>query len=458
MNFNNNSIKIFLPVIIFFLFTATFSSCKKYLDAKPDYSQSTPGALTDLQAILDDAEYMNKRSPSIAEAPADDYFLPEASYNSLDDQSKKIYTWNLTDYTFPDDWASLYTQVYNANLCLENLKKIDRTDANAREWDHVKGSALFFRAYAFLTLTWTFSRAYDKNSAKSDYGIALRTSSDFNVPSTRATVEDSYRQILEDLKEALPYLPDLQPIPLRPSKAAVYGALARTYLSMRIYDSAFTFANAALQLNDHLLDYNNVDTSSSLPFTKYNEEVIFHSVIGQHTLSSAHPYYARIDSTLYSSYLQNDLRKKSFFLTEQDGIQFKGMYNSDPYLPFTGIATDEMYLVRAECEARLNKLSDALNDLNTLLEKRFVTGTYVPITITDPSLVLDTILAERRKELVMRTLRWIDIKRLNKEGRDITPTRIINGERFTLPPNDNRYAIPLPVDIIQLTGMPQNPL
>jgi tetratricopeptide (TPR) repeat protein len=458
MNFKNNSIRTFWPAIIFFLFTAVSSSCKKYLDAKPDYSQSTPDGLADLQAILDDAEYMNKRSPSIAEAPADDYFLPEATYNSLDDPSKKIYTWNLTDYTFPDDWASLYTQVYNANLCLESLQKIDRTDANRRQWDNVKGSALFFRAYAFLTLTWTFSRAYDNNSANSDYGIALRTSSDFNVPSTRATVEDSYRQILKDFKEALPYLPDLQPIPLRPSKVAVYGGLARTYLSMRIYDSAFTFANEALQLNDHLSDYNNVDTSSLLPFTKYNEEVIFHSVIGQHTLSSAHPDYARIDSTLYNSYDHNDLRKRSFFSIEGDGVRFKGMYNDNPYLPFTGIATDEMYLTRAECEARLNKVSDALNDLNTLLEKRFVTGTFVPIAIADPSQVLDTILAERRKELVMRTLRWIDIKRLNKEGRGITPTRMINGERFTLVPNDNKYAIPLPADIIKLTGMPQNPL
>ena len=458
MNFKNKNTRSLFQIAILLLLPAMFAGCKKYLDAKPDYSQSTASSLTDLQAILDDAEYMNKRSPAIAEAPADDYFLPESSYNSLDDKSKKIYTWNLTDYTFPDDWASLYTQIYNANLCLENLQKIDRTNANGREWDNVKGSALFFRGYAFLTLTWTFSKAYDNSFAQSDYGISLRTSSDFNVPSTRATVEESYRQILRDLKEALPYLPDLQPIPLRPSKAAVYGALARTYLSMRIYDSAYTFANAALQLNDDLSDYNSVDVTSPLPFTKFNEEVIFYSVIGQHSLSSAHPDYARIDSNLYNSYEDNDLRKTGFFLPLADGYRFKGMYSDNPYLPFTGIATDEMYLVRAECEARLNKLAAASDDLNTLLEKRFVTGTYLPITASDATELLDTILAARRKELVMRTLRWIDIKRLNKEGRDIIPTRIIDGQQFTLPPNDNRYAIPLPADIIRLTGMPQNPL
>lgn len=436
---------------------AMFSACKKYLDAKPDYSQSTPGTLSDLQAILDDAEYMNKRSPSIAEAPADDYFLPEDSYNSLDDPSRKIYTWSLTEYTFPTDWASLYTQVYNANLCLESLQEIERTNMNRMEWDNVKGSALFFRAYAFLALTWTFSKAYDVNSAQSDYGIVLRTSSDFNIPSVRATVEDSYQQIIQDLKEALPYLSDLQPIPLRPSKAAVYGTLARTYLSMRIYDSAFAYANLTLQLKSRLIDYNTVNVALALPFTKYNEEVIFHSIIGQQTLPAAHPLFARIDSTLYVSYAENDLRRSAFFLAQGNGVQFKGMYNDNPYLPFTGIATDEMFLIRAECEARLNKVSDAINDLNTLLEKRLVTGTYTPITISGAAEILDTILAERRKELVMRTLRWIDIKRLNKEGRNIAPTRVINGQQITLPPNDNRYAIPLPTDIIRLTDMPQNP-
>lgn len=458
MNFKNISTTSLFQIVIFLFLTSTILSCKKYLDAKQNYSQSTASSLTDLQAILDDAEYMNKRSPAIAEAPADDYFLPESTYNSLDDNSKKIYTWNLVDYTFDNDWASLYTQVYNANLCLDNLQKIKRTDANSREWDNIKGSALFFRAYSFLTLSWTFSKAYDKNSAEEDYGIALRMSSDFNVPSTRATVGDSYRQILKDLKEALPYLPNLQQIPLRPSKAAVYGALARTYLSMRIYDSAFAYANAALQLNSHLIDYNTIDQTSPLPFTKYSEEVIFYSAIGQHSLSSAHPDYARIDTNLYSSYHDDDLRKIGFFLALGDGFRFKGMYSDNPYLPFTGLATDEILLIRAECEARFDKISEAMDDLNMLLKNRYRTGSYVPVTTADATEALDIILMERRKELVMRTLRWMDIKRLNKEGRNIIPKRVIDGKQITLPPNDNRYAIPLPADVVRLTGMPQNPL
>lgn len=458
MNTKNKRPYSFCTLFLMFLLTSVFFSCKKYLDAKQNYSRSTASSLSDLQAILDDAEYMNKRSPAFSEAAADDYFLPASSYNSLDITSRKICSWSLDTYTFPNDWASLYIQVYNANLCLEVLQKIERTSVNSNEWDNVKGSALFFRAYSFLALTWTFSKAYDKNSAKTDFGIALRTSSDFNIPSKRSTVEEAYQQIIHDLKEAIPYLVNLQEVPLRPSKAAAYGALARTYLSMRLYDSAFKFADAALQLKGQLMDYNTINTSSPLPFTKFNEEVIFYSAIVQYSVVAAHPRYSRIDSLLYNSYDDNDLRKPAFFIPLADGSRFKGMYSDNAYRPFTGIATDEMLLIRSECEARLGRVATAIDDLNFLLLNRFKIGTYVPISAIDSVDAVDKILLERRKELVMRALRWIDIKRLNKESRNIVLMRIINGEEFSLPPNDNRYALPLPADIVNISGMPQNPL
>ena len=67
------------------------------------------------------------------------------------------------------------------------------------------------------------------------------------------------------------------------------------------------------------------------------------------------------------------------------------------------------------------------------------------------------ILLERRKELLMRGLRWMDLKRLNMEGAAITLTRTVNGQVYTLPPNDLRYALPIPEDVIAISGMQQNP-
>ena len=116
-----------------------------------------------------------------------------------------------------------------------------------------------------------------------------------------------------------------------------------------------------------------------------------------------------------------------------------------------------MYLTRAECLARMGNTTDALQDLNTLLIKRWKTGTFIPFTASTAAQALQLILTERRKELLMRSLRWADIKRLNKEGAGLVLRRIINGNTMELLPNDARYAFPLPQVVIDLSGMPQNP-
>ena len=82
---------------------------------------------------------------------------------------------------------------------------------------------------------------------------------------------------------------------------------------------------------------------------------------------------------------------------------------------------------------------------------------FNPYTASSAQSALALILTERRKELIFRNLRWMDIKRLNKEGANIWLKRIVAGQTYTLPANDNRFALALPSDIISMTGMPQNP-
>ena len=114
-------------------------------------------------------------------------------------------------------------------------------------------------------------------------------------------------------------------------------------------------------------------------------------------------------------------------------------------------------MMRAECAARQGNISAAMNDLNNLLKKRWKTGTFSNLAATSAAEALSIILTERRKELIMRGLRWMDIKRFNKEGQNIFLKRIILGQAYIIEPNSLRYSLTIPDDVISISGMKQNP-
>jgi hypothetical protein len=116
-------------------------------------------------------------------------------------------------------------------------------------------------------------------------------------------------------------------------------------------------------------------------------------------------------------------------------------------------------LIRAECSARLENPTGAMKDLNTLMEKRWNNKVSYPvITAANAEDALRKVLVERQKELFLRGQRWNDLRRLNKDDRfKVTLTRTIGGVTYTLEPNSYKYTLPIPDDVIQLSGMEQNP-
>jgi hypothetical protein len=116
-----------------------------------------------------------------------------------------------------------------------------------------------------------------------------------------------------------------------------------------------------------------------------------------------------------------------------------------------------MYLTRAEAYARTGNIAAAMTDLNTLLRTRW-NGIYTDITATDANDAIIKILTERRKELLFRGQRWTDLRRINKEpALAVILTRILNGQTYTLPPNDMRYTLLIPREVLQRESLPQNP-
>ena len=449
-----------LHIIFFFLIVAELS-CKKdsaLLNLNPDSSLTNITTLDDAQALLDNISVMQE-TPSLGELSSDDFFLLDTVGLSQNPMEINAYFWQSDIYQGRrqiDDWNLPYKQVFFANTVLDALTHIsDSSDISKRNF--IKGSALFVRAYAYFNVALLFASL--PNAVPSTLGIPLRLNADPNIRSTRASVADTYDQILHDLIDASRLLP----VSLdhkrknRPSRPATFGLLARVYLSMGDYVKAGEYADSCLKYYSVLIDYNSLLGTVSNPFSVNQPEVIYQSnLLSTTTIFKSKNWY--IDTSFYRSYHLDDLRKDVFF--RQDAItrypvqQYS--YSGNQSL-FSGIATDEIYLIRAEAYAKNGNPQAALKDLDTLLQKRWKTGSLPMLSATTANEALELVRAERRRELVFRGLRWIDIRRYNRESPGAPLTRFTTDKVFKLPPNDPRFVLLIPPDVIELSGIKQNP-
>src|ERR1700741_1364242 len=165
------------------------SSCKKYLDEKPNRSMVAPQSVKDLQAVLDNTNIMNVNYPFSVDIGADDYYLATADWLARSVTEKNGYIWesDVFNDNQRNDWSLPYTVVYNSNVVLDQLKKLGNTAGTQQEINNIKGQALFFRSFAFYNLLQVFAKPYSIDSATLHLGIALRLDPDFNEPSVRAT-------------------------------------------------------------------------------------------------------------------------------------------------------------------------------------------------------------------------------------------------------------------------------
>lgn len=463
--------KTYKYLFVLSFFCLVCSSCQKFVDIKKSSDQSLIATANDCQLIMDNYALFNSNYPYDGEISANDYYLNALDYNDVNTSSedRAIYSWDAKGIRLgAEQWVNSYKKVYNTNLVLETLQKLQGKE-NAAVLNNLRGSALFLRAYAMWNLAQLYIKPYGATAAQ-DPGLPIHLVSDINDTPGRGTVQETYNRIVQDLKEAADLMNTTNNVPSRPTKIAALAMLARVYLSMEDYTNAALNANAALQLKSDLLDFNTFDVENPFPFTRYNKEVIFHSILGNSTfLSPGSPAFnvAKIDDNLVNSYAEGDLRG-TFFISanaEVNAGSFRFTGNYEPTTNsnlFNGLAVDELYIIRAECYARAGNAGLAMADLNTLLRTRWATGSYTDMTATSSDDALVKVLTERRKELLMRAQRWTDLRRLNKDERfKTTLTRTVTtgsvNAVFTLPANDLRYTLLIPQEVITNSKLTQNP-
>lgn len=449
LNKNRLRFKLVLYKLCFLFIPMLLNSCGKgFLEELPNKSLLIPTKLEDFRAILDNSTVMNI-SPGFGVISADNFFVSSISLGSLSRPAERnLYQW--LDHPYEgqtmSDWNTPYQQVFYTNIVLDGLSSFKPNLVEEQMYNELKGGALFYRSVAFYNIAKLFCDHYVFGSEDERLGIALRLSPDVGLIIPRSTLKETYDRILKDLLEAEKLLPEISDYKTRPSKLVVKAMLARIYLDIEAYVEAERYASEVLEVQNKLIDFNTLSSTSSSPFpnplTAVSEEVIFYSELITYSFFR----HARVDSILFNSYESQDLRKSLFFREMDPFNSMKANY-SGKYEWFSGLAVDEMLLIKAECNARAGMTDEASADLNLLLKNRWNKDSFVPYNSDNNEEVLTMILHERRKELVSRGLRWQDLKRLNKDDRfSKTLIRNINGNVFNLEPNSIKYVLPIPQD------------
>lgn len=439
-----------------------FSGCDKYLDVEPKGKQLLK-TTNDFDLWLNAITFTTEMSSSYLEYMTDniDYLGVNTPPIALVDF---VYTWApqfTTDVTAPAYlWADHYQRISLYNTVLLGIDAAEGGTASQR--NSLKAEALLGRAYSYFYLVNEYAKPYDPATAATDLAVPFVTSDNVSQKAPpRTTTAEIYQHILDDINAAIPNLPDDNSgARFRGSKAAAYSVLARVYLYRREYSEALRYAELALSnTRATMIDYT---TPASFPTT---QNVVSHpdAIYGKGYAAFGIP----ITLDLKGMFASNDARRTIFYSSWTSTARGVTAFYAAAVTPTfqltnSGTTVQEMHLIAAECAARANGLTTALDHLNQVRRNRY-TGTPIAnrdFNSANQADVLSEVLAERRRELPFHSLRWFDMRRFDMENRMpvVTRTNAQNTVIATLEPHSVRYTLQIPIPVTAFNpDMPQNP-
>ena len=436
-------------------------SCDDYLDIQPK-GIVIPEKSEDYERLLNYAQLL-KASESYPNFMTDDVFMPyeddmTGGFFSLELPNQHLYAFNSEIFGEGESdglWEYSYNRIYYYNVVIDDI--MGATQDTEEHKKQLRAEALVGRAFEYLTLVNAYANHYDPSTAATDPGVPLMLDKNINKTNLqRATVQEVYDQIKADLDEAAPNLPE-KPVlnAYRASKPVGYGMLARMYLYMGDYKKALENAVISLHNNSTLMSlfpYKVVDRDKyigriDVPDGDENPENIYIRLAPWTFGFSATAYASEELASLYDQ--EKDQRYLLYFTKYLGGIDLDYPLWAPYIYANMAMSTPEMYLIAAECEARIGSKDKAMEYINTLRDSRIIDN--VPLVASDNKDALVKVLEERRREMPMLgCTRLIDLKRLNREPEFAkTIVHEVNGVEYRLEPNSPKYILPIPPSVLR---------
>lgn len=388
----------------------------------------------------------------------------------------------------PHDYYAVYrftqarydaSSAYTANLWQFNYKLIaainniinnaDKASGDVDKIAAIKGQAQALRGRIYFDLVRHYQHTYA--IAKNELGVPLMLVSELEVK-PRSTVQEVYDQILKDLHEAESALSAFN----RETKTVynldvVNFLLANVYLTMQNWEKAIDYADKVISkyplmsieqykdgfgtMNDEwVLGYICTPTygASYQPcWYDFGDSFGLPDMMGS-------PWAAQLlyPSPDFVELMEGDPRMlygpNPAYKGKAECYKFRQNTNIDPFMDLIDMRCAEMYLVKSEALAKMNKTSESLKILNALQMER---GANLTTTVEQEAL-LDEIALERRKELYGEGHDFYDAMRYMKPISKIDYYG--NETPIELEANSNKLILMIPHDeIIRNVECVQNP-
>jgi starch-binding outer membrane protein, SusD/RagB family len=405
-----------------FLIIIEGASCKKYLETTPI------GAVSDDAPISDKASaetalrgvYRQLASPGYyGETYVTLGYFPSGDIKNLTTGGAANLVnvnFRADDVNFNTAWNAIYTTINRANHVIAKVPAVTDPLFTQQLKDKYVGEAKFIRALAYFDL----ARAWGGVQI-----ILEPTTVLVNRPEVeRSTLDQTYDQVLTDLQDAEQLLPD-ELNRIRATKRTVWALRARLHLYRKEWELAEEYATKLIdKTNDYFLvkpfsawfKDNAIATSESifeLEYSAINPSAIRAQM--QHPINGGTYRYApndRFVELLNNPEIAGD-RNSLIGSVTQGGttIWFGNLYYRLPATdPAYIFRIAEMYLIRAEARAHLDKTADALLDLNEVRKRANVSE----LSLSTADEILLAIENERRIEFAFEAHRWFDLARTGR--------------------------------------------
>ncbi len=438
------------------------TSCKKYLDVKPN-GRTVPNTAEEFAAIVH--SILNRIDYGSDETLLGNSttVLDLESYSENLDASVGEYKPGISVAVYAGShinkqqkrYADHYSVIKDCNIILANLEN-DGRELNS----NVLGVAYAMRAISYYNLLREYCGTFESNEQP---GLALIEDFDMEAQPARSSYGETASFIERDLKKAISF--QVKQDVFRFTEDVSRAYLARLYFWTEQWDKAAEVAE------DLLIRY---------PLVKGDEYVKLiqsRNTGGGNVLLRTFYFSNQSSNINYEKSMEliqtrPVTRELVELFTEKDqDIRYTFYFNSHRLSTknlFANIRTDEMCLMLAEIFTHKGDHAKALSYLNMLRAHRIVH--YKPLTMTSLptvksynvikqdasgkplSALMQAVLNERRKELYAEGDRFFELKRNGSPEFWVA----FNGFKYTMEPY--LYTYPLPrIDVEISDGLVQNP-